>query len=52
MTMMTMMTMITMMMLVIILEQKCLADTTVKELIPTSQIYQLQCKANAFNVCG
>ena len=52
MTMMTMMTLITAMMLVIILEQKCLADTTVKELIPTSQISQLQCKTNAFNACG
>ena len=49
MTMMTMMKLITTMTLVIILEQKCLADTTVKELIPTTQIYQLQCKANA---CG
>ena len=44
MTMMTMMTLITAMMLIINLEEKCLADTTVKELIPTSQIYQLQCK--------
>ena len=44
MTMATMMTLITALMLVIILEEKCLADTTVKELIPTSQIYQLQCK--------
>ena len=51
MTMMTMMTLITAMMM-IILEEKCLADTTVKELIPTSQIYQLQCKSNAFNACG
>ena len=40
------------MMLVIILEQKCLAETSVKELIPTTQIYELQCKANAFNACG
>ena len=46
MTMMTMMTLITAMMLVIMLEEKCLADTTVKELILTSQIFQLQCKAN------
>ena len=41
MTMMTMMTLITAMMLVIMLEEKCLADTTVKELIPISQIFQL-----------